>query len=126
MTTPYTTIIKKFDDNFTEEEIGNIVLLTKRQHLRNAVSSYMATIGKITANHLEQYIQEDLNEVELLLLSLLMYDSYLDQEIRRYNKVINISNEFMKMSGASMRVKTMREMKQSNLAKINNILTNLI
>ena len=119
-------IIKKFDDNFSEEEVGRMELLTKRQYLRNAVSSYIATIGKISPNHLEQYIYEDLSEVELLLISLLMYDSYLDQEIRRYNKVINISNEFVKMSGASMRVKTMREMKQSNLEKINNILTNLI
>jgi hypothetical protein len=94
--------------------------------LRNAVSIYLGTIGTITSNSLSQEIVEDLSEVELLLLSLLMYDSYLEQEIIKYNKVINISNEFIKISGASMRVKTLRDMKVENQNKINNILSSLI
>jgi hypothetical protein len=126
MTTPYSTIIKKFEDNLAESDVSKIELFSKRQFLRNAISTYIGTIGTITADNYEQVVVEDLSEIELLLLSLLMYDSYFEQEIIKYNKVINISNEFIKISGASLRVKTLRDMKAENQAKINNILSSLI
>lgn len=125
MATSYSTILKKFDDNLSDSDSSSVELMTKRQYLRNAISSYIATIGKITPNNQTQLIAEDLNEVEMLLLSLLMYDSYLLQEVIRYNKVINISNEFITISGASMRVKTLKDLKDANQATINNILTNM-
>lgn len=126
MATPYSTLFKKFDDNLSETDASKIELFAKRAFLRNALSMYIATIGMITINNQEQTITEDLNEVEMLLLSLLMYDSYLEQEIIRYNKVINISNEFIKISGASLRVKTLKDMKELNQVKINTILTSMI
>lgn len=126
MATPYSTIMKKFDDNLSEEEAGKIELFAKRQFLRNAISTYIATVSTITPNQNEQKIEEDLTEIELLLISLLMFDSYLDQEIFKYNKVLNVSNEFMQMSGATNRVRTLKDMKGDNKVKINNIITNTI
>lgn len=126
MATQYSTIFKKFSDNVSEEDAGKIELSAKRQHLRNAVSIYIATIEKITPNHLEGYIAEDLDEIQMLLISLLMYNSYLDQEIIKYNKVINISSEFMQMSGASLRVKTLKDIRKDNDSKISSILSGMI
>lgn len=126
MATPYSTILKKFDDNLSEEDAGKLELFTKRQYLRNAISTYIGTIDTITPNQNEQLIEEDLNEKELLLISLLMYDKYLEQEIFRYNKVLNISNEFMQMSGATNRVKTLKEARVLNQVTINNIITSTI
>lgn len=126
MATPYTTLLRKFNDYITDDEADKIELSVKRKYLRNAISYYIATIGRITPDHESQEIKEDLDEVQMLLISLLMYDAYLDQEIIRYNKVINISNEFMKMTGATMRVKTLRDMKDYNEVRINSILSSLI
>lgn len=126
MATSYSTILKKFQDNLSDTDSSNVDLMAQRQHLRNAISMYIATIGKITPNSQTQQIVEDLNEVELLLISLLMYDSYLLQEVIRYNKVINISNEFITISGASMRVKTLKDLKDANQGIINNILLNMM
>lgn len=126
MATPYSTLLKKFEDNLSESDASKIELFAKRQFLRNAMSSYISTIGTITPDNASQVIKEDLSEVELYILSLLMYDSYLEQEVIKYNKVINISNEFIKISGASLRVKTLKDMKDENQKRINNILSNLI
>lgn len=126
MATPYTDIIKKFNDNLPEDVSGNMELSVRRQHLRNGLSSFLANYKTITIDTIRQEVKEDLDDTDMLLLSLWMYDSYLDQEIMRYNKVINISNEFMQMSGASMRVKTLQNMKDSNMWRINNILSNMM
>lgn len=126
MATPYSIILKKFDDNLSESDASKIELFAKRQFLRNAIALYIGTIGNLTANQNAQQIEEDLNIVELHLLSLLMYDSYLEQEIIRYNKVINISNEFIQISGATNRVKTLKEMKDTNMAKVDSILSNMM
>lgn len=126
MATPYSEILKKFRDNVPEEDANKLELFAQRQFLRNAISMYIGTIGTVTPNNDEQQLQEDLSEVEMLLISLLMYDSYLQQEIIRYNKVINISNEFMKMTGATLRVKTLKDLKIENKIKIDNIVTSLI
>lgn len=126
MTTSYSSIIKKFEDNLSQKDVSNLELFTERQFLRNAISMYKGTIGLLTANNQQQLIEEDLNDVELLILSLLMYDSYLEQEIIRYNKTLNISNEFMQISGASNRVKTLVDRKSSNQSILNNIISNMM
>lgn len=126
MATPYSVILKKFTDNLSETEANKLELAVRRQFLRNAISFYVATIGTITPNSETQEIAEDLKETELLLLSLLMYDAYLEQEILKYNRIINISNEFMKMTGATDRVKVLKEMKALNQQRIDIILSSLL
>lgn len=126
MATSYSTIFENFDDILTDKEAVKVDLNVKEQYLRNSISFYAATVSKITPNHDLEEIEEDLNDVEINLLALLMNDSHLDQQILTYNRIINISNEFVRMTGAIDRVKTLKEMKLFNQQKINQILSGMI
>lgn len=126
MATSYSIIYEKFDDLMTKKEETNVDLYDKGKYLRNAIPFYMATISQLHPHHELEEIEEDLTEIEINLLALLMNDSYLDEQILTYNRIINISNEFVKMTGAIDRVKTLKEMKLYNQQKINQILSGII
>lgn len=126
MATPYIVIYEKFEDILTKTESDKLEIETKEHYLRNAISYYIGTIAKIKPNHELEEIEEDLSESEINLLGLLMNDSHIDQQIFTYNRIINISNEFVKMTGAIDRVKTLKEMKIFNQVKINQILSGMV
>lgn len=123
VSTAYSDIFKRFADNLSEEDAGQVDLLTRRQFLRNSLALFAATVRPVHPNNDEGFIEEDLNMVEMMLLGLFMYDLYLDQQIISYNKIINISNELIKITGATDRVKTLKDMKLLNQQKINSILS---
>jgi len=126
MSVEFYEIYTRFNDNFSELEVDNFDPLIQKSLLRNSFATCIVGIKQMDINYELETIQQDCTEVEINIISRYMFDEYLAQEIRKYNKVVNISSDIVKITGLQDRVKNLRNFREDNAVRIEQLRTSLL
>jgi hypothetical protein len=101
--------------------------ITKRKsYLRIALTQFLCFVRNVDIDYDNNEVLVELNDIEITLVGLFMYDAYLEQEIYKASKLMDIVFDAFKIGGFKDRVNNLKEFKAKNETKINSILATMI